>query len=178
MTQKFIRRNSELPVDAPLSATDGFVWSRLEAPQTVDELARATGLGEEQVHASLKTLMAAGLIGPPRAPTGTAPSEDHVSSRPQLNRSANRPVQLSRLIEMGHLALDQLPATMLWPELTDSRQTAFGDFRIISDTWLARFKGLRGSERIRGRSCCRGSGACETRPLTRRVRKLHRSAPG
>ena len=49
---KFIRRDSELPVDAPLSATDGFIWSRLEAAQTVDDLTRATGLGLEQVHAS------------------------------------------------------------------------------------------------------------------------------
>ena len=83
MTQKFIRRDSELPVDAPLSATDGFIWSRLEAAQTVDDLTRATGLGLEQVHASLKTLLAAGLIGHPETSTSEHQTMSPSDSPPQ-----------------------------------------------------------------------------------------------
>ena len=166
MTQKFIRRDSELPVDAPLSATDGFIWSRLEAPQTVDDLTRATGLGLEQVHASLKTLLAAGLVGHPEPLASEHQTMSPSHSTPPGKAATNqRPVQLSRLIEMGHLALDRLPATILWPELTDSRQTAFENFRVISDTWLSRFKGLRGPERIRGEK------------LLSRLRRLRDSAP-
>ena len=131
MTQKFIRRDSELPVDAPLSATDGFIWSRLEAPQTVDDLTRATGLSSEQVHASLKTLLAAGLIGHPESSASEHQTDSPSNAHPPAKTPENqRPVQLSRLIETGHLALDRLPASTLWPELTDSRQTAFENFRI------------------------------------------------
>ena len=166
MTQKFIRRDSELPVDAPLSATDGFIWSRLEAPQTVDDLTRATGLGTEQVHASLKTLLAAGLIGHSESSVSEHQTGSPSNAEPSVKRPENqRPVQLSRLIELGHLALDRLPASTLWPELTDSRQTAFENFRVISDTWLSRFKGLRGPERIRGEK------------LLSRLRRLRDTAP-
>ena len=166
MTQKFIRRDSELPVDAPLSATDGFIWSRLEAPQTVDDLTRATGLGTEQVHASLKTLLAAGLIGHSESSVSEHQTGSPSNAEPSVKRPENqRPVQLGRLIELGHLALDRLPASTLWPELTDSRQTAFENFRVISDTWLSRFKGLRGPERIRGEK------------LLSRLRRLRDTAP-
>ena len=147
MTQKFIRRDSELPVDAPLSATDGFIWSRLEAAQTVvDDLTRATGLGTEQVHASLKTLLAAGLIGHSESSVSEHQTMQSFQCGAFSEETENqRPVQLSRLIELGHLALDRLPASTLWPELTDSRQTAFENFRVISDTWLRRFKGVEGA---------------------------------
>ena len=51
--EKFVRKHSELPVDAPLSATDGFLWSRLENPQDLENLVRLTGLPVESVRESL-----------------------------------------------------------------------------------------------------------------------------
>ena len=156
--EKFVRRHSELPVDAPLSATDGFLWSRLELPQGIDELARATGLPPEAVEGSLDVLEKAGLI----ERDGAVPvaSTSSVSS-PSTSSSA----ELARLIELGHRLLNSGVATSHWPELGESRERAFETFRLISRVWLDRFKGVRGPERIEGEK------------LLSRLRRLRDSAP-
>lgn len=157
---KYIRNHSELPVDAPLSATDGFLWSRLESPQSVDELTRTTGLPTDAVKASLRTLLSAGLL----RELGEA-QPDSQSKAPTPHHPKPQSKDFSYLVTVGHQILDSVPVSSHWPELMVSRDKAFDSFRAISKAWLGRFKSARGKDRLNGEK------------LLSRLRRLRDSAP-
>ena len=159
--EKFVRKHSELPVDAPLSATDGFLWSRLENPQDLENLVRLTGLPVESVRESLKSLAAAGLINR----VGLPSTQESKSGQSASTGKPTSAPELVRIVQLGHQVLDAVNPTQHWPELGGSREQAFESFRRVSRIWLDRFRGVRGSGRLEGEK------------LLSRLRRLRDSAP-
>ena len=159
--ERFVRKHSELPVDAPLSATDGFLWSRLESPQGYEELVRLTGLPMEAVSDSIKSLIAAGLVECVKA----FAHQQADSGKPVSTPNPTSAPELLRLVQLGHRVLDTVNLTAHWPELGKSREHAFESFRHISRVWLERFRGARGAGRLEGEK------------LLSRLRRLRDSAP-